>query len=142
MNAWLRVVLLSVGLGAMPVLAEDPDSVGLGTGRDGPLTVAEMGQVINRYAQVIGPVAPGDDVLLVADANGFSVGELVMVLQVTGLGARAFTRNDEAPRDSTGCRGPVGVCSTGEGWSNGVPDVDRAFGSSLRGPGDPSHSRS
>ncbi|WNG28328.1 hypothetical protein F0U62_33210 [Cystobacter fuscus] len=105
MNAWLRVVLLSVGLGAMPVLAEEPDSVGLGTGRDGPLAVTEVGQVINRYAQVTGPVAPGDDVLLVADANGFSAGELVMVLQVTGLvpePSPGMTKPLVIPQDAVG----------------------------------------
>nr|WP_155894042.1 hypothetical protein [Cystobacter fuscus] len=58
-----------------------------------------MGQVINRYAQVIGPVAPGDDVLLVEDANGFSAGELVMVLQVMGL----------APEPSPGASKPRAV---------------------------------
>jgi hypothetical protein len=41
--------------------------------------------VVNRSTQVTAPAAPGDGVLLVAGTEGLEAGDLVMVLQVTGL---------------------------------------------------------
>ncbi|MFY0578703.1 Ig-like domain-containing protein [Cystobacter fuscus] len=51
MNAWSRVVLLFVGLGSVPVLAEKPDWVGLGSGRERSSAVSKVGQFVNRYTQ-------------------------------------------------------------------------------------------
>jgi hypothetical protein len=96
MKAWFQVALLAAGLCSAVALAE-ADSFGLGSGRDGPLTVTSPGTVINRYAQVMGPVAPGDNVLLVAGTEGFAAGDLVMVLQVTGL----------VPEPVPGAPGPI-----------------------------------
>lgn len=84
MKTGFLVALLAVGLGSTTAAAV-PDTFGLGTGRDGPLTVTSVGTVINRYVQVTGPSAPGDNVLLVVGTEGFASGDLVMVLQVTGL---------------------------------------------------------
>jgi MYXO-CTERM domain-containing protein len=84
MKTGFLVALLTLGLCPAVALAE-PDMFGLGTGRDGPLTVTSGGKVINSYAQVTGPLAPGDTLLWVAGTEGFASGDLVMVLQVTGL---------------------------------------------------------
>ncbi|WP_224244902.1 adventurous gliding motility protein AgmC [Hyalangium gracile] len=65
--------------------AAEPDTMGLGTGRDGALTVTEPRTVINQYAQVTGPLAPGDVQVLVSSSKGFGDGDLVMVLQTTGI---------------------------------------------------------
>ncbi|HVG58980.1 MAG TPA: adhesin, partial [Hyalangium sp.] len=76
-------LLIALVLCATTALAE-PDTFGLGTGRDGGLTVRELRTVINRYAQVTEPLAPGSSVLTVSSTEGFSAGDLVMVLQTVG----------------------------------------------------------
>ncbi|HYH96592.1 adventurous gliding motility protein AgmC, partial [Hyalangium sp.] len=80
----LRNALLAVTLCALPALA-GPDNVGLGTGRDGPLTVNAANVVINAYTQVTAPLAPGDTAIQVSSNAGFAAGDLVMVLQTTGI---------------------------------------------------------
>ncbi|WP_158079791.1 Ig-like domain-containing protein [Archangium sp. Cb G35] len=59
----------------------------LGTGRDGALTVSTAGSVINRYAQVTVPLAGGDTSFSVSTvaADSFKPGDLIMVLQTTGI---------------------------------------------------------
>jgi large repetitive protein len=84
MKTGLPGVFLAVGLCALSALAM-PDAVGLGTGRDGSLFVREEGKVINHYTQVMMPIAPGDTLVQVAQPESFFAGQLVMVLQVTGL---------------------------------------------------------
>ena len=96
MKSWFQVALLALGLCSATALA-GPDSFDVGSGRDGPLTVTAAGTVINRHARVTGPIAPGDNVLLVAGTEGFGAGDLVMVLQVTGL----------VPEPWPGLTGPV-----------------------------------
>jgi hypothetical protein len=95
-NRWK--LLLALVLCATSALAE-PDTFRLGTGRDGALTVTEPGTVINRHVQVTGPLAPGDTVLLVASTEAFAVGDLVMVLQTTGL----------VPEPPRGAPGPINL---------------------------------
>jgi len=80
----LRTALLAVTVCALPVLA-GPDNVGLGTGRDGTLTVNAANQVINVYAQVTTPLAPGDTAIVVGDATGIGADDLLIVLQTTGI---------------------------------------------------------
>lgn len=81
----LRGALLALTASALPVLA-GPDHIGLGTGRDGALTVNAANVVINVYAQVTAPLAPGDTAILFGNATGvLAAGDLVMVLQTTGL---------------------------------------------------------
>ncbi len=88
-NNILRTALLAVTVCALPALA-GPDNVGLGTGRDGALSVTTgSNTVINVYAQVTAPLAPGDTAILfanVAPVGGtIATGDLVMVLQTTGI---------------------------------------------------------
>ena len=48
----------------------EPDTFGLGTGRDGAYTVSGGGpKVINDYAQVTAPLAPGDTAITVSSAR-------------------------------------------------------------------------
>ncbi|QRK12155.1 hypothetical protein JQX13_20200 [Archangium violaceum] len=85
---WLAAALCVLALGSTAALAE-PDSFGLGSGRDGALSVTTSGTIINSYAQVTGPLAPGDTVVPMGTCLGavscFAAGDLVMVLQTTGL---------------------------------------------------------
>jgi hypothetical protein len=83
-NRWNAMLLVGWVLCASTAMAE-PDAFGLGTGRDGVLTVTEPGTVVNRYAQVTSPLAPGDSVVSVSAAEGFAAGDLVMVLQTAGI---------------------------------------------------------
>ncbi|WNG44793.1 hypothetical protein F0U60_12360 [Archangium minus] len=81
MKLWVGLLLALV---ASPVLAGS-DTFYLGTGRDGALEVSQPETRINRYAQVKAPLATGDVAVQVDSAEGFAAGELVMVLQTTGL---------------------------------------------------------
>ena len=83
-STFLRTALLAVLACALPARA-GPDNVGLGTGRDGAFTVPGINTVVNRYAQVTAPLAPGDTAILVNDATGYAAGDLVMVIQTTGV---------------------------------------------------------
>ncbi|KFE64307.1 adventurous gliding motility protein AgmC [Hyalangium minutum] len=91
-----RSALLAVALCALPVQA-GPDNVGLGTGRDGELTVTALNTVINSYAQVTAPLAPGDTTLTVSSSTGFTASKLVLVHQTTGI----------VPTPPTGGTGPI-----------------------------------
>ncbi len=77
------LVLLALWLPAR-ALAE-PDSFGLGTGRNGAFTAATGNQVVNTYTQLTAPRLPGDTTLPVTSIAGFATGDLVMVLQSTGI---------------------------------------------------------
>ncbi len=79
-----RWVGLLLALVASPVLAGS-DTFYLGSGRDGVLEVSQPDTRINRYAQVKAPLATGDLSIQVDSAEGFAAGDLVMVLQTTGL---------------------------------------------------------
>ena len=104
MKQWYRGTLLILGLLSCSAMAE-PDSFGLGSGRDGRLTVGTADTVINRYTQVVGPVAPGDNVILVEDEKGFRAGDLVMVLQVTG----------QVPESASGSSAPIDLTNDAVG---------------------------
>ncbi|MFT3924884.1 MAG: MopE-related protein [Myxococcales bacterium] len=58
-----------------------PDSYGLGTGKNGSLTVAGSNVVINRYTTLSASVAAGATNIRLANANGFAIGDLVMLHQ-------------------------------------------------------------
>ncbi|WP_375770300.1 Ig-like domain-containing protein [Archangium gephyra] len=85
---WLAAALCVLTFGSTAALAE-PDSFYLGTGRNGSRTVSTPGIVINSYAQVTAPLAPGDILLTTGTCTGdsacFAAGDLVMVLQSTGI---------------------------------------------------------
>jgi hypothetical protein len=86
---WLSAALGVLALGSTAALAE-PDTFGLGTGRNGSLTVSTAGtNYINSYAPVTGPLAAGDTLVPVGACTGepvcFAAGDLVLVLQTTGL---------------------------------------------------------
>jgi len=83
--AALGLVTTAVLLPAPRVARAEADSFGLGTGRDGPLTVTSPSLVVNSYAQVTAPLAPGDALVAVSTSTGFAAGDLVMLLQTTGL---------------------------------------------------------
>jgi hypothetical protein len=98
MKKWLTAALCTLALGSTAARAE-PDSFGLGTGRNGPLTVSLSNVVINSYAQVTGAPSAGSTTLPVVSTTGFAAGDLVMVLQTTGL----------TPEPTSGTPGPLDI---------------------------------
>lgn len=84
------------------------DHFGLGTGRNGALTIA-TNTTINAYAGITGPLAPGDNTIVVGTirgaAGGFAAGDLIMVWQSTGL----------LPVPAAGTPGPFSMTSSNVG---------------------------
>ncbi len=80
----LHTALLAVTLCALPALA-GPDTYGLGTGKDGALAPSAAGTVINAYAPLTAPAAPGDSSITVGTTTGFATNDLVMIMQMTGI---------------------------------------------------------
>lgn len=103
---WRPVVIVVVALWAGLARAE-PDSFWLGSGRDGALTVSAAGTVVNRYAQVMAPLAPGDISIEVGSTVGFAAGDLLMVHQSTGLLSPPASGSGEAI-NLTSLGSPVG----------------------------------
>jgi MYXO-CTERM domain-containing protein len=81
---WIAAALVWGAAWVSPARAEY-DSFGLGTGRDGTLTVSTTGVVVNKYAQVTAPLVPGDTFVDVQATTGFAAGALVLVHQTTGF---------------------------------------------------------
>ncbi|QRN96324.1 adhesin [Archangium violaceum] len=104
MKTWLAAALCVLALGSTAALAE-PDTFGLGTGNDKVHTVTISGPV-NSYAQVTMPLLKGEDTVEVGVCTGatrcFLPGDLVMVLQATGL-------RPDAPEAATGNVGPIDI---------------------------------
>jgi large repetitive protein len=102
MKKWLSGALCALALGSTAALAE-PDSFGLGDGHNGARTVTTANTTLNSYAQVTGPLAPGDTSILVGtcagDTSCFAAGDLIMVLQTTGL----------VPEPASGTAGPLSL---------------------------------
>jgi len=84
LHGWMAAAFAGALLLTHPVRAEQ-DTFFLGSGRDGALSVTAANTVINRYAQVIQPLAPGDRTIKVGSVTGFGTGDLVLVLQTTGV---------------------------------------------------------
>ena len=97
------VLLLLVMLGAPGALAE-PDTFGLGTGRTGALRIeSPQSVVVNAYASLSSSVAAGSREVTLSNVAPFSVGELVLLHQSTGVApvpssgdARALSLNSSA----------------------------------------------
>ncbi|NVJ17159.1 hemagglutinin, partial [Myxococcus sp. AM010] len=87
-----------------PVAMAAVDNVGLGSGAVGALTINAANTSINTYTRVTAAVPAGQSFVTVASTTGFSVGNLVMVHQTTGLAAPAS--GSQTPINLVG--GPVG----------------------------------
>jgi|GEM_PF-1926148 len=61
-----------------------PDTFGLGDGHTGSVTLVANGPV-NQYIALSAPAATGDTSVTVADTTGYVAGDLVMILQTTGI---------------------------------------------------------
>ncbi|WPB79306.1 Ig-like domain-containing protein [Archangium violaceum] len=103
-NLLVKILTTGVLLAALVARAE-PDRFHLGTGRDGALVVSGSDTVVNRHALVKAPIAPGDTAIQVEQAEGIAAGDLVMVLQSTGLVPSAIP-GDGTPVDLS--HDPVG----------------------------------
>ncbi|ATB30661.1 adventurous gliding motility protein AgmC [Melittangium boletus] len=118
---WLAAALCVLALGSTAALAE-PDSFGLGDGHNGALTVDED-IVLNSYAPVTGPLAPGNILPVGACAGNpvcFKAGDLVMVLQSAGY----------TPVPPSGGSATIDISNAGVGrWE--FARLDSASGSAL-----------
>jgi hypothetical protein len=81
----MRISLFLLGLLTAGGVLAEPDTFGLGTGRNGPLLVEAPDTVINRYGQLTASVTAGAEDLTVSNASAFVAGELVLIHQSTGL---------------------------------------------------------
>jgi len=85
------VVALAASLLLTQAIADkahaEADSFGLGSGRDGAVTVNAANTVINSYASVTANVAVGASTISVDTTTGFVAGNVVLVWQATGLSA-------------------------------------------------------
>ncbi|HVG62762.1 MAG TPA: hemagglutinin, partial [Hyalangium sp.] len=81
----MRILLSLLGLLAAGVAAAEPDTFGLGTGRDGVLRVDQPNTVINHAGHLTATAAAGTKELMISNAGAFTAGELVLVHQSTGL---------------------------------------------------------
>ena len=98
-SAWLDVAALSAGGGgegsedagegdgAPSSEAQAPDTIGLGSGKDGPLVITDT-RVINAYAPLAEDVAVGASVLPVDEPSAFAEGDRLLVWQSTGIDGR------------------------------------------------------
>ncbi|MFY0572970.1 adventurous gliding motility protein AgmC [Cystobacter fuscus] len=95
MKQWLPAAVCALGLGSTTAMAA-ADTVGLGTGRNGPLTLPTVPtpppptpSIINSYAQVTAPLASKATSIQIGTCRGdtacFAEGDLVLVYQATGL---------------------------------------------------------
>ncbi len=94
----IRTALLALTLSALPATA-GPDIYGLGDGSDGPLGVGSLNVMINQYAAVTGPLAPGDTFIPVSTTTGFGGNDLVLIIQMTGI----------VPEPPVGTPGPTDI---------------------------------
>ncbi|WIG98271.1 Ig-like domain-containing protein [Myxococcus sp. SDU36] len=113
-NALTKALTAAMVLWALPALP-GPDTYLVGNGQDGARNITNVngGTVINNYAQVLEPLAPGDTTLRTSLATDTSTtpdipdfngpegggdihGDLVMIIQTTGL-VPAATAGSAAP---------------------------------------------
>ena len=90
--------VLVVGVGASAIAA--PDGFGLGDGHTGAVTLSVSGPV-NWYTALSSAANQGDNSLSVVDTSGFAAGDLVMIVQTTGL--------VPSPPSGNGSDGPVDI---------------------------------
>ncbi|MFL5345808.1 MAG: adventurous gliding motility protein AgmC [Hyalangium sp.] len=90
----IRAAQLAVFMCALPALAGE-DIYGLGDGHNGSQTLGTG--IINLYAKVSAPAAPGDTTITVSSNPGIVIGDLIMVLQTTGI----------VPEPASGTPGPI-----------------------------------
>ncbi|WAS85148.1 MULTISPECIES: adventurous gliding motility protein AgmC [unclassified Corallococcus] len=78
------LALLCAVLLASPASAE-PDTIGLGDGHSGALTVNTANTVVNTYTRLTANAPVGQNFVTVSTTAGFAVGDLVMIYQSTGF---------------------------------------------------------
>ncbi|HLL03100.1 MAG TPA: MYXO-CTERM sorting domain-containing protein [Myxococcaceae bacterium] len=92
----MRLAPFLLGLLVAGGALAEPDTFGLGTGRNGARLVDAPDTVINQYTRVTANVAVGARDLVVSDAGLFTVGGLVLLHQSSGL-SPAPASGDQRP---------------------------------------------
>ncbi|MDX2024226.1 MAG: hypothetical protein SF187_28550 [Deltaproteobacteria bacterium] len=97
----VQLLILSAAftLGTTGMARAEADSFGLGTGRDGALSVTTADTTINIYAAVSATAAAGVTSITVDSVAGFSAGNLVLLWQTTGLTTTDAPRGSQATLD-------------------------------------------
>ncbi|ATB36218.1 hypothetical protein CYFUS_001632 [Cystobacter fuscus] len=108
MKQWLPAAVCALGLGSTTAMA-GADTVGLGNGHNGPVTVSTFGTVINSYAPVTAALAAQATSIQIGTCRGapacFAEGDLVLVYQATGL----------QPVPASGSQTPIDVSNNAVG---------------------------
>ena len=100
----MRGFFLIFALLAAGTVQAEPDTFGLGTGKDGSPRFDSGSHIVNRYARLTADAAAGASELSVSDSTRFAAGDLVLVHQSTGLAAP--DSGNQRPVSLAG--GPVG----------------------------------
>ena len=119
------VAALAGLLGFASSARAEPDGFYLGDGHSGAGSISAANTVINTYAAVTAPVAPGDTSVSIGTARGtgsFAAGDLVLLWQATGV----------VPEPPSGQAGPFDVGTTSVGhWElvrlNGASAASLSF---------------
>ncbi|WP_224240062.1 adventurous gliding motility protein AgmC [Hyalangium gracile] len=101
----MRIQLFLLGLLVSGAALAEPDTFGLGTGRNGSLRVDAPNTVINRYGQLTLSAPAGTKELTLTNSGLFTVGGLVLIHQAAGL-QPAPVSGDQRPINLSS--GPVG----------------------------------
>ena len=106
-SRWLATALGVWALGALDARAA-PDTFGLGSGRNGPLTVGSAGVILNAYAPVTEALPRAATSIAVGACVGdpcFRAEDLILVYQATGL----------TPVPGSGAAGPFDLSASSVG---------------------------
>ncbi|NPC87223.1 hypothetical protein HPC49_54730, partial [Pyxidicoccus fallax] len=106
-----------------PALAE-PDSFGLGTGRNGALGVTAVGQTLNLATPLVSAAPAGSTVLRLASMANLPVGALVLIHQSTGFDSNT----------PSGGAGPYAPGAVGRWELARIAAVDNTAGLRLTAP--------
>gem|GEM_PF-1666088 len=103
-NVFVKVCFAALlGCAALAGLATkaqaEADSFGLGTGRDGALSVTTANTTINVYASITANAAASATTISVDSTTGFAAGQLVMLWQTTGLTTMQAPRGTQTTID-------------------------------------------
>ena len=97
MNILLRSLAIAASAAILSTSAQaGPDIFGVGSGRDGALTVNAAGTIVNTYTTLSAAAVAGNSSVSVASAAGLGEGDLLLIVRTKGLGFSP-TSGDQSP---------------------------------------------